>query len=84
LIAQTDPADKLAGQLFVCAKSPVVWMLLILSVVSPLLVSVIVWAALEVPTGTLVNERLEGLSVTAAPKALPLRLMVWGDPAASS
>src|SRR5579864_1229983 len=57
---------------------------LILSVALPLFVSVTAWAALGVPTRTLGKVRLVGVRATMAPRALPLRLMLWGVPAASS
>jgi hypothetical protein len=84
LMAHVNAGERLAGQLFVCAKSPETWILLTLSAMLPVLDRVIVWATLVDPTGALENERLEAVSDTKAPKPLPLKLMIWADPAASS
>jgi hypothetical protein len=63
---------------------PVIARLVILNVALPLLVRVIIWAALVVPRdwlpkGTLVGERL-----TAGAMPVPARLSDWGLPAALS
>ena len=59
-------------------------MALILNAALPVLASVIVWGALEFPTGTDGKVSMGGIRVTTAPWPLPFRLMMWGDPAASS
>ncbi len=47
---QTAPEARLLGQLFVCAKSPLIPMLVMLSVAVPVLLSVTVMGALAVFT----------------------------------
>lgn len=75
LIVQLEPEVKVAGQLFVCPKSPVTCTLLMLREALPVLVSVIVCDALDEPTETLGNVRVAGLSVTLAAEPMPLRVM---------
>lgn len=50
----------------------------------PLLVSVTVWAALVVPTSWLPKLRLVAERLTAGATPVPLKLITWGLPAASS
>jgi hypothetical protein len=50
----------------------------------PVFANVRVCPAVVVPTGVLGKLRPAGLKFTTAPIALPLRLMLWGAPAASS
>jgi len=50
VIEQLAPAARELPQLLVCAKSPVVLMLVIISVSVPVLVSETFWGALVLPT----------------------------------
>lgn len=84
MIVQLELAAKLAGQLFVCVKSPFTRTPLMLKEALPLLVTVTDCAALEEPTATLANVRFIGASVTPAAVPMPLRAMDWVDPVASS
>ena len=74
LMVQLASAAMLVPQVLDWAKSPefapVTLTLVMLSVASPLFVSVIVWAAVGVPTARLVNARLAGASVTAGAGAV--------------
>src|SRR4051812_36231436 len=72
---QLAPAARLAGQELVCAKSPLVPILLTLSAAPPLFVSVTDCAALVVPTVWPANVRLPGVSDTAG-EALFVTVMV--------
>jgi hypothetical protein len=53
-------------------------MLLMVKDVLPVLVSVAVRGELEVPTGTLENDRLVGASAALKPSPVPVRLTVCG------
>jgi hypothetical protein len=74
------------GQLLICAKSPVIWMLLMFNVAFPVLVSVTVCAALEVPTCWLRKAKLVGVTVAMGKLAdpIPVRVTDWGLPWALS
>jgi hypothetical protein len=84
VMLQLEAAASDPRQLLVCAKSPVIWMLVTLSDALPLFVSVAVCVALATPTGDPANVKLGGVSVALAPEPAPLKVMGWGDPAASS
>jgi hypothetical protein len=66
------------------AKSPLTVTLEMFSVAVPLFDSVTLWALLVVPTSWFANVRLIGASVTAACSPVPVRVIVWGLPGASS
>lgn len=94
LIVQLAPAARVfepVGQVFVCAKlaefAPVIVMPLMLSAALPLLVRVMLFAGLVLPTLTLPKLRLVGLSVTAGAVGfcpVPLKAMACGLLAALS
>ena len=67
LIVQLAPAARLAPQLFVCAKSPLVLIELIDAALVPGFCSVTAWAALVVPTVWPAKPRLPGVTVSAPP-----------------
>src|SRR5581483_9985322 len=71
-------------QLLVCAKSPLVTTLETVMTFPPVLVTVTVWFALELPTFWLPNESDAGDTVPVVTKPLPLRETVWGLSGASS
>jgi hypothetical protein len=74
LIAQLAPAASDAPQLLVWLKSPVVTSEEIARDMFPLLVSVIVWAVLEVPTSCAAKVSDEGDNAGSAATPVPLRL----------
>jgi hypothetical protein len=88
LMEQLAPAAKLAPQVFVCEKSPLLVpvkvMLVRVSVAVPLFVSVIALAALATPTCWLPNASDVGDRVTAGAVPVPVRAAVWGLPVALS
>ena len=84
LMVQEEAAGKTGGQLFVSEKSPDAVIALRLRLWLPLLKSVTACCALEAPRVVGGKLRLCGLIVAIAPDPAPLRLMVWGEPAASS
>jgi hypothetical protein len=84
LITQLEAGAKLAGQLLICAKSPVTWMMPMFKVAFPLLVRVTDCAALVVPTDWVEKTRVPEFRVAPGPTPIPLKLMMWGDLAASS
>ena len=88
LMVQLALAAKLAPQLLVCAKSPLLTpamlMLVRLNAAVPLLVSVTAWAALPIPTDWLPNAIDVGESVAAGAPPVPERTSVCGLPGASS
>ena len=75
-----------APQVLVWRKSPLVVMLVMVSVAVPVLVMVTVWGLLVVPTNWLENDRVVGASVTAVPAVtpVPVKLNVCGLLAALS
>jgi hypothetical protein len=88
LSVQFAPAATEPPQVFVCAKSlefvPVIAIPVRLKVALPLLLRVIVPAALLVPTAWFAKERLLGEKLTAGAVPVPERLAVWGLPLALS
>jgi hypothetical protein len=87
-IVQLAPAARLAPQVVVSGKSPLLPvspMLEMVSAAAPVFFSVIVWAALAEPTLVSAKLKLVGLKETAdVPVPVPLRGTVCGDPAALS
>ena len=70
---QVAPTAMLVGQLLVCAKSPLATIPVILSTAEPLLVTVIVLAALVVLVVWLGKVRLDGLNeIPATPMPVPV------------
>jgi hypothetical protein len=82
LMVQLAATAKLAPQLFVWAKSPlllpVTEMLVRVKAAVPLFVSVIALEALATPTGWLPNASDVGDKVTAGAVPVPVRATVWG------
>jgi hypothetical protein len=81
LIVQPAPAATVVPQLFVCAKSPVVVMLVIVNVAVPVFVSITFCAGLVVPTNCVAKVRLVGFKVTAGedpPSPTPVRVVDSG------
>jgi hypothetical protein len=77
LTVQLEEAERLAPQVFVSEKSPLMLTPLMLSVVVPVFLSVTLCALLLVPTGSdeKVSEVAEKLAT--GPLPVPVRLMVW-------
>ena len=71
-MVQADPAARLGGQLLVSAKSPTLWMPLIVIGALPVFDSVTDWRALAVPTTWLANVRLLGERVAIADVLMPV------------
>ena len=69
LMLQFEPAAREVPQVLVCAKSPLLAMLVIDKLAVPVLLNVIFCAALVVPTFWLPNVRLVGLSEATGPLA---------------
>ena len=74
VIVQVEPADNIARQLFVCPKSPLTWMLLMLNVAFPVFRSVTACEALDKPTVVAVKVRPAGVNETPAAEPMPVRL----------
>jgi hypothetical protein len=74
LIVQLAPTARVVPQLFVCAKSPLAVMELIVAELVPLFDSVVDWAAVVEPTTVDANARLAGLALSAGPGAVPVPL----------
>ena len=72
LMVQFPPATREAGQLLVCAKSPLAVMVLMMSVLVPEFVSVMGSGELLVPSATLPKLRLGGVKVIAAARPEPV------------
>ena len=82
---QADPGERVDGQLLVCAKSPVACNVPTLKGRLPVLETVTVCGALEVPSGRLENVKLAGATLApGVPEPVPLSVIEWGEPAASS
>jgi hypothetical protein len=74
LIVQLAPTARLVPQLFVCAKSPLAAMELIVAAAVPLLDSVVACDAVVDPTTVLANDRLAGEAESDGPGAVPVPL----------
>jgi hypothetical protein len=74
LIVQLAPTARLVPHVFVCAKSPVAAIELIVAALVPPFVIVVVWAAVVEPTTVAAKPRLAGLAESAGPGAVPLPL----------
>jgi hypothetical protein len=74
LIVQLAPTASVVPQLFVCAKSPLAVMELIVAAVVPLFDRVVDCAAVVEPTTVDVKARLAGLAFSAGPGAVPVPL----------
>jgi hypothetical protein len=70
---QPEPDANVVGQLFVSAKSPLIWMLPRLNALVVEFVSVTLWAELEDSMGCAVNDTLVGLTVTVGEEPIPVR-----------
>jgi hypothetical protein len=81
LRVQVASGISAAGQLFVCAKSLIIWMPPIFKRTSPLLVSVTACEALVVLINWSANTSDAGESAPPAPVALPASGITAGDPA---
>ena len=77
LTVQLEEAERLAPQVFVSEKSPLMLTPLMLSAAAPVFLSVTLCALLLVPTGSdeKVSEVAERLAT--GPLPVPVRLMVW-------
>lgn len=84
LILQLAPAARPAPQLFICAKSPVRVIPVIVRGAPPVLLRVTTWAALVVPAVWLGKLTLVGERATAGASPVPVRVIVCGLPAALS
>lgn len=84
VIVQCAPALRMAVQVVVFSKGPVVAIPESVRVAPPVLVSVTIYGGLEVPTGGLGKFKLVGDSVATGPRPAPVRLTVCGFPAALS
>jgi hypothetical protein len=74
LIVQLAPTARVVPQLFVCAKSPLAVIELIVALVVPLFDSVVDCDAVVEPTTVEANARLAGLALSAGPGAVPVPL----------
>jgi hypothetical protein len=83
-IMQLAPTATEEPQVLVWEKSPVAAIWVTFNAAVPLLVSVICWAALLLPTGWLEKLKLPGLNATLGAVACPLRLTDCGEPVALS
>lgn len=88
LNVQLAPTATLLPQLLVSAKSPVTETLVIVSAAAPVLLKVIDFAELVVPTVVLAKFNNEGFNVTDGEAVvvvpLPVRVILWGLPEAVS
>jgi hypothetical protein len=85
LIVQDAPTPReVVEQLSVSAKSPVMEMLTLVTVICPLFVTVTDWAAAVVPVVVCAKVKLVGFSVMFPETPLALRVTVCGLPAALS
>src|SRR5438094_4289047 len=78
LTAQLEPTATGPLHVFVCAKSPLVEILVNTKGKSPMLLMVIVCGALVVPTSWLPKPRLVAESTAVGPVAVPDRLTTFG------
>jgi hypothetical protein len=83
-IAQLAPAATLAPHVLVCANSPLIPILPIVSAVLPVLLRLIACAALLVPTNWFPNDRGLGDRVTVDATPVPVKATVCGLPLALS
>jgi hypothetical protein len=74
LIVQLAPTARVVPQLFVCAKSPLAAMELIVAAVVPLFDRVVGCEAVVEPTTVFANARLVGLALSDGPGAVPVPL----------